>query len=230
MQNDVKVIKRNGQEVPFDKQKIINAILSANKDVSAEDRISEEVAKKIGSRIEEKCSYRNSDTSVEEIQDMVENMLMEKDYYNLAKAYIKYRYLQAMARDRYSELMNIVEEKITASNVQNQNANMDEKSFGGRVGEMSSAILKKYALEYCMSETSKNNHLNNEVYIHDLDCWANGNHNCLSIPFDRLLAEGFNTRQTDVRAAGTLNTAFQLVAVIMQLQSLQQFGKNYSAE
>ena len=66
--------------------------------------------------------------------------------------------------------------------------------------------------------------MNNEVYIHDLDAYAVGSHNCLSIPFDKLLKEGFNTRQTDVRPAGSINTAMQLVAVIFQLQSLQQFG------
>ena len=62
------------------------------------------------------------------------------------------------------------------------------------------------------------------IYIHDLDNYCVGSHNCLSIPFDDLLAKGFNTRQTDVRPAGSINTAFQLVAVIFQLQSLQQFG------
>ena len=66
--------------------------------------------------------------------------------------------------------------------------------------------------------------LNNEIYIHDLDAYATGSHNCLSIPFDDLLAKGFNTRQADIRPANSVNTAFQLVAVIFQLQSLQQFG------
>ena len=75
-----------------------------------------------------------------------------------------------------------------------------------------------------MSEMSRNNHLNNEIYIHDLDAYAVGMHNCLSIPFDKLLAEGFNTRQSDIRPASSINTAFQLIAVIFQLQSLQQFG------
>ena len=84
--------------------------------------------------------------------------------------------------------------------------------------------MKQYALDYCMSEKSKANHLNNEVYIHDLDHYALGDHNCLSVPFDKLLASGFNTRQTDVRPAGSVNTAMQLIAVIFQLQSLQQFG------
>ena len=85
-------------------------------------------------------------------------------------------------------------------------------------------MMKQYALDFCMSEMAKNNHLNNEIYIHDLSAYAVGMHNCLSIPFDKLLAEGFNTRQTDVRPANSINTAFQLVAVIFQLQSLMQFG------
>ena len=75
-----------------------------------------------------------------------------------------------------------------------------------------------------MSKMARENHLNNEIYIHDLDAYAVGMHNCLSVPFDDLLANGFNTRQTDVRPANSINTAFQLVAVIFQLQSLQQFG------
>ena len=75
-----------------------------------------------------------------------------------------------------------------------------------------------------MSEMARENHLNNMIYIHDLDNYAVGTHNCLTIPFDDLLANGFKTRQTDVRPAKSINTAMQLVAVIFQLQSLQQFG------
>ena len=71
---------------------------------------------------------------------------------------------------------------------------------------------------------SRNNHLLNIIYIHDLDSYAVGMHNCLSFPFDKILAKGFNTRQTDIRPANSINTAFQLVAVCFQLQSLQQFG------
>lgn len=97
-------------------------------------------------------------------------------------------------------------------------------SFGGRVGAGSDLQMKRYALDYCVSDMARHNHENNEIYIHDLSAYAVGMHNCLSIPFDDLLAKGFNTRQTDVRPAGSVNTAFQLVAVIFQLQSLQQFG------
>ena len=114
--------------------------------------------------------------------------------------------------------------KLAASAVENQNANVDEQSFGGRIGEASGVITKQYALDYIVSKMARENHINNKIYIHDLDSYAVGMHNCLSIPFDDLLAKGFNTRQTDVRPANSVNTAFQLVAVIFQLQSLQQFG------
>ena len=121
-------------------------------------------------------------------------------------------------------MMDKVAIKLSATDVQNQNANVDEYSFGGRRGEADSVIFKQYALDNLVSEMARNNHLNNEIYIHDLDSYILGMHNCLTIPFDDLLAKGFNTRQTDVRPANSINTAFQLVAVLFQLQSLQQFG------
>ena len=161
---------------------------------------------------------------IETIQDAVEEVLMSYRF-DVAKAYITYRYRHTMARDEYKALMADVKEKLSAENVQNQNANVDEHSFGGRIGETADLVMKRYALDYCMSDMAKNNHLNNEIYIHDLSHYAVGDHNCLSIPFDDLLANGFNTRQTDVRPAQSVSTAFQLVAVIFQLQSLQQFGR-----
>ena len=164
------------------------------------------------------------DISVEEIQDIVEEKLMASKRKDVAKAFILYRDKRTKIREQNMSLMKMVSEKLSAANVQNQNANVDERSFGGRVGEASDTVLKQYALDHCMSDMAKQNHLNNEIYIHDLNSYAVGSHNCLSVPFDDLLADGFNTRQTDVRPAQSVNTAFQLVAVIFQLQSLQQFG------
>jgi ribonucleoside-triphosphate reductase len=129
-----------------------------------------------------------------------------------------------MARDNYTTFMNAIAEKLEAKNPVNQNANVDERSFGGRIGEASSVMSKQYALDNLVSPMAKTNHLQNEIYIHDLDSYAVGSHNCLTIPFDDLLSKGFNTRQTDVRPAQSISTAFQLVAVIFQLQSLCQFG------
>lgn len=217
----MEVIKRNGTKQQFDANKIINAIKGAYEDLGKPfDDEAERRAQDIAVHVEK----LNRDVAIEEIQDIVENKLMASNCKDVARAYIRYRYKREMARHDYQQFMDAITEKIAAKNVQNQNANVDEHSFGGRIGEATSLMMKQYALDYCMSKLSKNNHLNNEVYVHDLDHYAVGCHNCLSVPIDKLLAEGFNTRQTDIRPARSINTAMQLVAVLFQLQSLQQFG------
>lgn len=218
------VIKRDGRKVEFDKTKIENAILKAHKSIYNGENFDD--IKDFASKVALDIGSNNtaSELSVEDIQDMVERKLMASRFKATARAYVNYRFLHEMARSQYQELMQAVSEKLTANNIQNQNANVDEASFGGRIGEASDVVTKRYALEYLVSPMAKANHENNEVYIHDLNAYAVGSHNCLSIPFDHLLANGFNTRQTDVRPAQSVNTAFQLVAVIFQLQSLQQFG------
>ena len=143
---------------------------------------------------------------------------------DVAKAYITYRQERTKAREANGTYVKNIENKLNVENNTMQNANVDEESFGGRMGEASEANLKEYALNYCMPKWMADLHRNNEIYIHDLGHYALGDHNCLSVPFDKLLANGFNTRQTDVRPANSVNTAFQLVAVIFQLQSLNQFG------
>lgn len=207
----------------FDRAKIETAITKAFLDqYESTDESMLSCIEKITNEIE--AAAKTKKLHVEEIQDIVERKLMGTKYKTVAKAYTNYRYLHKMARDQYKDLMNSVAEKLSASNIQNQNANVDEASFGGRIGEMADLVAKKYALEYLVSPMARANHENNEIYIHDLNSYAVGSHNCLSIPFDDLLANGFNTRQTDVRPAQSINTAFQLVAVIFQIQSLQQFG------
>lgn len=218
----MKVIKRDGRKVDFDRDKIINAVLAAFDEVDGE--ITPEARHKASDIALHINTLGNVEISVEQIQDIIEEKLMASKRKDVARAFVIYRSDRTRVREQNTNLMKSIKEKLTASNVQNQNANIDEKSFGGRVGEASDTVLKQYALDNCMSEMSRNNHLNNEIYIHDLNSYAVGMHNCLSIPFDKLLANGFNTRQTDVRPAQSVSTAFQLVAVIFQLQSLQQFG------
>ena len=221
---NVIVVKRDGTQVPYDRNKIICAINKALLEVDG-NIYSKYISENVATSIENYFEYHTVECiTVEEIQDLVEWNLINGPKPDLAKAYIRYRYKREMARHNYKELMDTIGEKLSAANVQNQNANVDEHSFGGRMGEMNSAVARKYALDYIVSPMAKENHLNNMIYIHDLDHYAVGSHNCLSIPFDDLLAKGFNTRQTDVRPAQSVSTAFQLVAVIFQLQSLQQFG------
>ena len=214
--------KRDGRIVEFNRNKIVNAILKAFEQIDGE--VSDYAIEKANNIANFIAQEHRHMLGVEEVQDLVENGLMSTRRKDVARAYIRYRQERERIRKWNTQMMDIVAEKLEATNVQNQNANVDEYSFGGRRGEADGVILKQYALDNLMSEMARNNHLNNEIYIHDLDSYALGMHNCLTVPFDKLLAEGFNTRQTDVRPANSVNTAFQLVAVLFQLQSLQQFG------
>ena len=220
------IIKRNGMKVPFDKQKVVDAVNKALLEVDGclyETETAEDIGEALEAHIQG-AEMIGETLTVEDIQDRVEDYLMQSERRDVARAYIRYRYKKEVARKYKDDFITAIGEKLNATNVQNQNANLDEKSFGGRIGEASSYMTKDYALNYIVSDMARKNHLGNMIYIHDLDAYAVGSHNCLTIPFDKLLAEGFNTRQCDVRPANSVNTAFQLIAVIFQLQSLCQFG------
>ncbi len=220
----MRVIKRDGRRVGFDSNKIRKAVEEAFRDIDGElDHYAIQKSAEIAERAEEHFKEVKS-INIEDVQNFVEECLMATKRKDVAKQYILYRNQRTIDRERNSKIRKIIKEKVSAQNVQNQNANVDEHSFGGRMGEANSAVMKELALDEYVSPMAKENHLNNRIYIHDLDAYVVGEHNCLSIPFDDLLAKGFDTRQTDVRPAQSINTAFQLLAVIFQLQSLQQFG------
>ena len=218
----MKVIKRDGTPQEYSFVKIMDAVTSAFKAVQQE--VPEKFLEQVKESVEKLLIKNNGEgTPIEEIQDCIQKELIKRNKYEVVEAFINYRRKREEIREQKSDLMKQINEKLSASNVQNQNANLDEASFGGRLGETSGAVAKNLALKK-MAKQSRKNHEDNMIYEHDLDHWMVGDHNCLSIPFDRLLAEGFKTRQTDVRPAGSVNTAMQLIAVIFQLQSLQQFG------
>ena len=213
------VIKRDGKVEDLEPKKILNSIIKANDNVKSDEKLTSKQLKRITDSVVAFCETLEEPIDIDILEDVIEKKLMEASGYEVAKKYITYRYEKERVRNT-----KFLTEKLTASNVQNQNANVDEYSFGGRMGETASFVTKGYALEHLVSKKTRHNHNNNEIYIHDLDSYAVGMHNCLSIPFDKMLREGFKVRKADVRPAGSLNTAFQLVAVIFQLQSLQQFG------
>lgn len=218
------IIKRDGTVVLFDKNKIINAINKAFIEVDGqlyENDTATDIANDIESWIN-KCP--DGSIEVEDIQDIIEDYLMQSERRDVARVYIRYRYKKEVARQKKDDFIQAIRKKLDGKDIKNQNANVDEASFGGRIGEASSVVTKQLALDYIVSPMTRKNHLENIIYTHDLDAYYVGSHNCLSVPFDDLLAKGFNTRQTDVRPAGSVNTAFQLVAVIFQIQSLSQFG------
>lgn len=219
----MKVIKRDGKQEEFNEVNIRKAIKAANNSVDKEKQISDEKVEKVLNFVLKNISSEEK-VEIERIQDLVEDGLMKENCFEVAKSFILYREERAKERFKRLKIVKEIKEKLEASNVQNQNANLDEASFGGRKGEADSALLKQMALDYYISPKFAKNHINNRVYIHDLDSYLIGEHNCLSVPIDELLANGFKTRQVFIRPAGSANTAFQLVAVLFQLQSLQQFG------
>ena len=161
-----KVKKRDGRILDFDKKKISNAILQAMEEVK---HIDKRVASRIANDIS-KLSYNIIE--IEEIQDIVEEKLMASSFKDVAKEYILYREKRNRIRNSNSKLTQAIKEKLEASDVQNQNANVDEHSFGGRMGEARNEVMKDYALNYLVSDMARENHLNNEIYIHDLDSYA----------------------------------------------------------
>ena len=219
------IIKRDGIRQPFDPEKIKSAVLKAFMAVDGEiTEYANEKADNIAQYIEGYMEGIPNELTIDDIQSLVEHGLMATKRKDVATAYVEYRHDRDKERKWNSHMMSVIKEKLQASNVQNQNANVDEHSFGGRKGEADDILMSEFALDNCMSKKSKERHLNNEIYIHDRGSYAVGMHNCLTLPFDDLFTKGFNTRQTDVRPANSINTAFQLLAVVFQLQSLQQFG------
>lgn len=221
----MKVLKRDGKIDVYNFEKIKRAVESAYNSVNA--TMDEKFLQQLSDHFQKLIDKRKDPEepiNIEEIQDEIEKFLVMKNKTNVVKHFMRYREDRNRHREMKSKLMKGIASKLQAKNISNQNANVDESSFGGRMGEATRVVTKEYALYNCMSKMARENHLNNEIYIHDLDSYAVGMGNCLTVPFDDILSKGFKTRNTDVRPANSINTAMQLVAVVFQLQSLQQFG------
>lgn len=216
------VTKRDGRQVLFNAQKIENAIGKAYWD---KDWTLDKPNPVYAGYIADKITESNQDYSVEQIQDIVERELMTYDP-NVAKAYILYRNKRTRAREQQSRIVNAVKSRLEARNVQNSNANVDERSFSGREKESQSDIHKIIALEdgEYLSEEVANAHKNMLLYQHDLEKAPLGEHNCLNVDFKKLFMEGFETRNGDIRVPTSFSTACQHFAVIFQCQSQVQFG------
>lgn len=220
-----KVIKRDGKLQDFDPNKIRKVIIAANKQVDQEKRLDEDQIEKVLQNAVKSIDNLQEETiEIEKIQDFVEKSLIKYNHHAVVKAFILYREERNKERFKKLAITQEINQKLAASNVENQNANVDEASFGGRKGEASSALNKQLAMDYYMAQKHAKNHQQNRIYIHDLDSFVVGQHNCLSLPIDPLLRRGAKTRQTDIRPARSISTAFQLLAVFFQVQSLQQFG------
>jgi len=219
----MKIRKYNKKLEEFDKSKIVNSIKMASNSTENES-VPEYMMNRIADQIEEELVKKNTKIlTASELSKMVENRLMQTSYKEVARSYITYHFEREKEHFYNSELIKLFEKKLNGSNIENSNANCDERSFSGRMNEAARVLLKDNALK-TMSKKFRDNHNNNEVYTHDLDSYSSGQHNCLSIPFDPMFDYGVHIKQTDIRSPKSISTFFQLIAVYIQVQSLQQFG------
>lgn len=220
------VIKRNGDIEEFNPLKIKNAIEQAMKSVNCYD---ENLLEIITNNIIEECE-NDIVISIEEVQDCIEHCLIKENLPEVAKEFILYRDQRRRVREQqarlYIESQKQMDDILNAKGIENANANVDEGSFSGKNSKITSHFLKEYALTHLISPEVAQAHRDGLLYIHDLDNYASGMHNCLNIDFQDLFEKngGFCTRNGDVRKPNDIMTFFQLVAVVFQCESQVQFG------
>jgi len=167
------VIKRDGTVQEYSFIKVTDAVTKAFN--SVEQNVPDKFLEQLKESVERVIIKNNGrGTPIEEIQDVIQKELIKRNKYEVVEAFINYRRKREEIREQKSDLMKQINEKLSASNVQNQNANLDEESFGGRLGETAGVVAKNVALKQ-MSKTSRRNHENNMVYIHKqiVACYSN---------------------------------------------------------
>mgnify|MGYP005837658029 CR=1 FL=1 len=215
-----KVIKkRDGREVPFDETKITDAIFKAARAVGGEDRqtaleLTIEVLKMLKSR------FNGQVFGVEDVQDVVEKVLIEAGHARTAKAYILYRDRRTRIREAKGELMDVVEEIIEETDRENANVG---NSPSAKMLQIASAASKRYYLTRLLDDNFSAAHSRGDIHIHDLDFYAT-TLNCLQLPLDRLLSEGFNTGHGYIRPPRRPTSATALAAIILQSSQNDMYG------
>lgn len=173
--------------------------------------------------VEENLFSESDTVLIEDIKKEIKEVL-GKDETGLDTTYEKlneeFEKIHLSNSNFFKTIMQVLHSEFT----ENSNANVDENSFGGRKFRASGELQKFIALEMMISPKIKRRYLENEMYIHDLDSYSIGQHNCMFVDLEDVLLRGFVTRNGDVRTAGGIETAYQLVAVIFQIQSQAQFG------
>lgn len=219
-----KIIKRDGREVEYNHKNIENAILHAmdRTELGRDIPLAQKIAFEIGNSGKKKLA-------VEEVQDLAENKLMSSSRKDVAKHYITYRNERTKVRNLNKQLYEETRKVLECSNIDNTNANIDQHSFSGKENRIGAELHKQFANDNLLTERVKDAFEQHYIYIHDFDKYAIGNHNCLFADVGKLLETGFTTRNGDVRPANSVSSAFQLIAVIFQIQSQVQFGGVASA-
>ena len=224
------IIKRNGNEVAFEADKIGEAISKANKSIKDIDRISDETIKDIQKKIEDICLKSRHTVSVEEVQDMVEKELYNVHAYSLMKSYMLYRYDRSLARkkntidDSILTLLNDSNEEIKQEN-SNKNPTIISVQRDYMAGEVSKDIVRRYLFPKDLMES----HDSGELHIHDMDYIGQKSHNCDLLALDDMLQNGTVISGTKIDKPNSFSTACNVATqIIAQVASSQYGGCSFS--
>ena len=226
----MKLIKRNGAEVIFEREKIVSAILKANAAVDEDERITPGKINKIAANVENKCEKLGRAVSVEEVQDLVENEIMRSGAFILAKAYITYRYQRALVRrtnttdDQILSLIECNNEEVKQEN-SNKNPTVNSVQRDYMAGEISKDITKRILLP----EDIVKAHDEGLIHFHDSDYFAQHMHNCDLVNLEDMLQNGTVISGTMIEKPHSFSTACNIATqIIAQVASNQYGGQSIS--
>ena len=226
----MKIIKRSGTEVTYDIEKIINAVRKANMEVVHKERLSEEQIQQIANAVTEVCNETNRSLSVEEIQDLVENQIMDKRAFTVARKYITYRYKRALVRKSNStdeQILSLLEmnnEEVKQEN-SNKNPTVNSVQRDYMAGEVSKDITKRFLLPAEVVEA----HEQGIIHFHDADYFAQHMHNCCLVNLEDMLQNGTVISGTMIEKPHSFSTACNIATqIIAQIASSQYGGQSIS--
>lgn len=226
----MKIIKRSGTEETFNIDKIIAAISKANKEVATINRMSEEQVNEIAQNVTQICADMNRALNVEEIQDLVENQIMNKRAFAVARKYITYRYTRALVRKSNStdkQIMSLLEcqnEEVLQEN-SNKNPTVNSVQRDYMAGEVSKDITKRFLLP----EDIVRAHEQGIIHFHDSDYFAQHMHNCCLVNLEDMLQNGTVISETMIDTPKSFSTACNIATQsIAQIASSQYGGQSIS--
>ncbi len=226
----MKIIKRNGSEVPFDITKIITAVTKASDSVSRKSSLTQEQILSIANDVTEQCQALNRAVSVEEIQDMVENKLMDIQAHDVARHYITYRYVQSLKRqtnttdERILSLIECQNEEVKQENA-NKNPTVNSVQRDYMAGEISKDLTARLLLDPEIVKA----HNEGLIHFHDSDYFAQHMHNCDLVNLEDMLQNGTVISGTYIEKPHSFSTACNIATqIIAQVASNQYGGQSIS--
>ena len=226
----MKIIKRNGAEVPFDITKIITAVTKASDSVSGQSRLTKDQITQIAADVTDQCQALNRAVSVEEVQDMVENQLMDIKAHDVARHYITYRYVQSLKRqtnttdERILSLIECQNEEVKQENA-NKNPTVNSVQRDYMAGEISKDLTARLLLDPEIVKA----HQEGLIHFHDSDYFAQHMHNCDLINLDDMLQNGTVISGTYIEKPHSFSTACNIATqIIAQVASNQYGGQSIS--